>query len=198
MLDRTNGQFLLGKPYTKQTWATGLDDRGRPILVPGMAPTVEGTRVWPSVAGANNWYSPSYSPDTGFLYIAAREAGSVYFFGQADFKVGEQFNGGGFRTIPGEEEWGAIRALKPTTGEVAWEHRLFSPPYAGVLSTAGNLVFGATNEGQIFALQASTGKLLWKFQGGGTARSNPMSYLSEGKQQVAMALGNSLYVFHVQ
>ena len=122
----------------------------------------------------------------------------MYFFGQADFKVGEQFNGGGFRTIPGEEEWGAIRALKPTTGEVAWEHRLFSPPYAGVLSTGGNLVFGATNEGQIFALQASTGKLLWKFQGGGAVRSNPMSYLSEGKQQVAMALGNSLYVFHVQ
>ena len=59
-------------------------------------------------------------------------------------------------------------------------------------------MFGATNEGQIFALQASTGKLLWKFQGGGAVRSNPMSYLSEGKQQVAMTLGNSLYVFHLQ
>ncbi len=90
VLDRTNGQFLMGKPYAKQTWATGLDDSGRPIRVPGTSPTVAGTRVWPSVGGANNWYSPSYSPDTGLLYVAARESGAIYFFGQADFKLGEQ------------------------------------------------------------------------------------------------------------
>ena len=76
-----------------------------------------------------------------------------------------------------------------------WEHRVFSPPWAGLLSTGGGLVFGATNEGQFFALSATTGKPLWRFQGGGTARSNPMSYLSEGKQYVAMAMGNALYVF---
>jgi alcohol dehydrogenase (cytochrome c) len=198
VLDRVSGQFLLGKPYAKQTWAKGLDDSGRPIRLPGTFPTVEGTPVWPSVAGANNWYSPSYSPKTNFLYVATREAGSIYYFGQAEFKPGEQYNGGGFRSIPGEEEWGAIRAFRPTTGEVAWEYKLFSPPYSGVLSTAGNLVFGATNEGQIFALNAATGKLLWKFQGGGTVRSNPMSYMVDGKQYVAMTLGNSLYVFHLQ
>jgi alcohol dehydrogenase (cytochrome c) len=197
VLDRVTGQFLLGKPYARQTWAKGLDDSGRPIRLPGTSPTVEGTRVWPSVAGANNWYSPSYSPATRYLYVAVREAGSIYYFGSADYKPGEQFNGGGFRSIPGEEEWGAIRAFQPTTGEVAWEYKLFSPPYSGVLSTAGNLVFGATNEGQIFALQASTGKPLWRFQGGGTVRSNPMSYMSGGKQYVAMTLGNSLYVFHL-
>jgi len=198
VLDRVSGQFLLGKPYAKQTWAKGLDDSGRPIRLPGTFPTVEGTPVWPSVAGANNWYSPSYSPKTNFLYVATREAGSIYYFGQAEFKPGEQYNGGGFRSIPGEEEWGAIRAFRPATGEVAWEYKLFSPPYSGVLSTAGNLVFGATNEGQIFALNAATGKLLWKFQGGGTVRSNPMSYMVDGKQYVAMTLGNSLYVFHLQ
>jgi alcohol dehydrogenase (cytochrome c) len=198
VLDRVTGQFLLGKPYAKQTWAKGLDDSGRPIRLPGTFPTVEGTRVWPSVAGANNWYSPSYSPDTKHLYVATRESGAVYYFGNAEYKAGEQFNGGGFRSIPGEEEWGAIRAFKPTTGEVAWEYKLFTPPYSGVLSTAGNLVFGATAEGQMIALDATTGKLLWRFQGGGTVRSNPMSYQSDGKQYVAMTLGNSLYVFHLQ
>lgn len=198
VLDRTTGQFLLGKPYAKQTWAKGLDDSGRPVRLPGTFPTVEGTRVWPSVAGANNWYSPSYSPTTKYLYVATRESGSIYYFGNAEFKAGEQFNGGGFRSIPGETEWGAIRAFRPTTGEVAWEYKLFTPPYSGVLSTAGNLVFGATAEGQMFALNATDGKPLWRFQGGGTVRSNPMSYLSDGKQYVAMTMGNSLYVFHVQ
>ncbi len=198
VLDRVSGQFLLGKAYAKQTWAKGLDDNGKPIRLPGTFPSIQGTAVWPSVAGANNWYSPSYSPKTGLLYINVREAGSLYFFGEADFKLGEQYNGGGFRAIPGEEEWGAVRAFRPATGEVAWEHKVFSPPYAGLLSTGGNLVFGATSEAQFFALNATTGKELYRFQAGGMVRSNPMSYLSGGKQYVAMAMGNSLYVFGLE
>jgi alcohol dehydrogenase (cytochrome c) len=198
VLDRTSGEFLAGKAYVKQTWAKGLDDSGRPILEPNKSPTLQGTPVWPSVAGANNWYSPTYSPRTGLLYVASREAGALYFTGEAEYSKGEQFNGGGFRSIAGEDEWGAVRALNPATGQVAWEYRLFSPPWAGLLSTAGNLVFGATNEGQAFALQASTGKLLWRFQAGGVARSNPMTYLSDGKQQVVVGVGNVLYVFGLE
>jgi alcohol dehydrogenase (cytochrome c) len=198
VLDRTTGEFLAGKAYAKQTWAKGLDDNGRPIRISGTSPSLEGTRVWPSVSGSNNWYSPSYSPRTGLLYVATRESGSIYFIGEAEYKEGEQFNGGGFRSIPGEEEYGAIRALNPATGALAWEYRLFTPPWAGVLSTAGNLVFGSTNEGQAFALQASTGKPLWRYQAGGAARSNPISYSSDGKQYVAMAIGNALYVFGLE
>jgi alcohol dehydrogenase (cytochrome c) len=198
VLDRTTGEFIAGHPYVKETWAKGLDDSGRPMVLPGTDPSLTGTPVWPSVSGGNNWHSPSYSPQTGLLYVAAREAGSVYFTGDADYKEGEQFNGGGFRTVPGEEEYGAVRALKPTTGELAWEFRLYSPPWAGLLSTAGNLIFGGTNEGQVFALSASTGKPLWRYQAGGTARSNPMTYLSDGKQYVAMAMGNALYVFGLE
>lgn len=198
VLDRVTGEFLLGKPYAKQTWAKGLDDSGRPIRIPNTLPSFEGTAVWPAVAGANNWYSPTFSPRTGLLYLAVREAGSVYFIGDAEYKEGEQFNGGGFRSIPGEQEWGAVRAFEPATGTVKWEHKLFSPPWAGLLSTAGNLVFGGTNEGQLFALQASTGKPLWRFQAGGAARSNPISYAVDGKQYVAMALGNALYVFGLE
>ena len=198
VMDRASGQFLLGKPYAKQTWAKGLDDNGRPIRIPGTFPTVEGVKVWPAVAGANNWYSPSYSPRTGLLYVNVREAGSIYYFGEADFKPGERFDGGGFRAVPGEEEYGAVRAYKPTTGELVWEHKLFSPPWSGVLSTAGNIVFSATNEGQFFAVSAVTGKPLWKYQAGGSARSNPMSYMVDGKQHIAMAIGNTLYSFGVE
>jgi alcohol dehydrogenase (cytochrome c) len=198
VLDRVTGEFLLGKPYAKQTWAKGLDDRGRPIRAENTFPSVEGTPVWPAVAGATNWYSPTYSPATGLLYVAVREAGSVYFIGEADYKVGEQFNGGGFRSVPGEQEWGAVRAYNPTTGDVKWEHRLFSPPWAGLLSTAGNLVFGSTNEGQVYALQASTGKVLWRYQAGGAGRSNPISYAADGKQYVALTMGNALHVFGLE
>jgi alcohol dehydrogenase (cytochrome c) len=195
VLDRTSGEFLAGKPYAKQTWAKGLNDNGRPIVLPNTSPTLEGTPVWPAVAGASNWYSPTYSPATGLFYVSVREAGSMYFIGDADFEKGEQFNGGGFRSVPGEEEWGAVRALEPASGKIAWEHKLFSPPWAGLLSTAGSLIFGSTTEGQVFALHAATGKPLWRYQTGGLARSNPMSYSVDGKQYVAVAMGNTLYVF---
>jgi alcohol dehydrogenase (cytochrome c) len=195
VLDRVSGQFLLGKPYVKQTWAKGLDDKGRPVRAPNTFPSLDGTTVWPSVAGANNWYSPTYSSQTGLLYVAARESGSVYFIGDPEYKEGEQFNGGSFRRVPGEQEWGAVRAFEPATGELKWEHRLFTPPWSGLLSTAGNLVFGSTNEGQVFALHAVTGKPLWRYQTGGNARANPISYAVDGRQRVALAMGNSLHVF---
>jgi alcohol dehydrogenase (cytochrome c) len=195
VLDRITGEFLVGKPYARQTWAKGLDDSGRPIRLPNTFPSLEGTPVWPSVSGANNWYSPSYSPRTGLFYVAVREAGSVYYIGEAEYKEGEEFNGGGFRSVPNEQTWGAVRAYNPATGDLSWEHRLFSPPWAGVLSTAGNLLFGSTTEGQVFALQASTGKPLWRYQAGGSARGNPISYSVDGKQYVAVTMGNALHVF---
>ena len=199
VLDRVTGQFLHGKPYARQTWAKGLDDNGRPIRIPGMEPSLQGTKVYPSVAGANNWYSPTYSPKTDLLYVAVREAGSIYYTGEAVYKPGERFDGGGFRAVTDEDEWGAIRAFKPGTAEVAWEYKVHTPPYAGLLSTGGNLVFGATNEGQVFALNAINGKPLWRFQATSlSVRSNPMSYLSDGKQYVVMALGNSLYAFALE
>ena len=96
------------------------------------------------------------------------------------------------------ERAGTLSAIDPTDGSIKWQLKTDLPVMSGALATAGNLVFGATSEGQIFALNATNGKELWRFQGGGTVRSNPMSYMSDGKQYVAMALGNSLYVFHVQ
>ena len=84
VLDRTTGEFLAGKAYAKQTWAKGLDDQGRPTRPPNTAPTLQGAPVWPAVAGANNWYSPTYHPGTGLMYVAVREAGSVYFIGDPD------------------------------------------------------------------------------------------------------------------
>ena len=195
VLDRATGEFLQGRPYGKQTWASGLDDRGKPVRIPHMEPSEEGTKVYPNVAGTTNWFSPSYSPATNLFYVAVRELGGVYYKGEASYKAGDSFAGGGVRDMPGEPGYGAIRALKPGSGEVQWEYKIFSPPWAGVFSTAGGLVFGSTNEGDVFALDAANGKPLWRFQTGGTAQANPMSYLSDGKQYVAVATGNAVFAF---
>ena len=93
---------------------------------------------------------------------------------------------------------GAIRALTPDTGLLKWEFKLHSEAEAGVLSTAGNLVFAGANEGDFFALDASTGRALWHFQTGATINANPVSYTGGGKQQIAIASGNSIFAFGLE
>ena len=73
VLDRSTGEFVAGRPYAKQTWAKGLDDRGSPIVIPDTEPSDAGTLVWPNLNGATVWFSPSYSPREGLLYVAVRE-----------------------------------------------------------------------------------------------------------------------------
>jgi alcohol dehydrogenase (cytochrome c) len=90
---------------------------------------------------------------------------------------------------------GAVRALDALTGERRWEFRLLSPPWCGVLATAGGLVFGGSSEGNVYALDASSGAPLWEFQTGGFVNSNPVSFLVDDRQHVAMAAGQSLFVF---
>ena len=195
VLDRTTGEFLLSKPYAQQTWATGLDDRGRPVLLPGKSPSIEGAMVYPGLHGGTNWFSPSYSPQTDLFYVAAREEATSFYSGLPEYHAGSFFTAGGFRGIPGLEPSGAVRALELETGTKIWEFPLHSPPWTGLLSTAGGLVFGGTNEGHFFALDAKSGRPLWRFPTGGPLQANPISFLSDGRQLVATTAGHALLVF---
>ena len=200
VLDRVSGEFLLAKQYVRQTWAKGIDKKGRPILNPNQEPTYEGNDlVWPGVDGGNNWMSPSYNPNTKLLYFNAREERRRYFKTDApEFRPGEAYfgggGGGGARFRP-EESWGRLIAMTPETGEIKWEHRILVPPWAGTLSTAGNLVFSATPSGAFYALDARTGKELWHFNGGDRVFASPITFLSRGKQLVTIPIGDILIAF---
>lgn len=195
ILDRESGQFLQGTFYSTQTWAKGLDDSGRPIRLPNTFPSEEGTLVYPSLQGATNWFSPSYSPVTKTLYVAVREMGSIFYKSEVEYKPGAMFTGGGERALDGDKAYGAIRALDSLTGKKKWEFKLQSPPWAGVLATAGGLVFGGSNEGNFYALDAVNGRALWQFQTGGGIVANPVSFGIDGKQHVAIAAGQAILVF---
>jgi len=207
-LDRTNGQFLLAKEFVKQTWVKGFDDKGRPIVLPGTEPTPEGNdSVWPGIDGAANWMSHSYSPLTRLLYVSAREERRVFTktavrhpTTAAEGGEGGPGFAGGFRRFrrqrfAPEESWGKVVAIDPATGAIRWEHRVLTPPWSGVMATAGNLVFGGTLEGIVFALDARSGKRLWRFPGNDRIYASPISFLSNGKQYVSMPVGDVLITF---
>ena len=198
LIDRETGEFLHGSEYSKQTWARGLDETGRPIVIPGTDPTEEGNLVWPSLQGATNWFSPSFNPETRQFFVAARLMGAVYYKAEVEYEPGQPFLGGGEQALSGDEAAGAIRALDAMTGRLQWEFELPSPPWAGVMATAGGLVFGGSNEGNVFALDAATGKPLWDFQTGAAIRTNPMGFAIDGKQRIATTGGRTLYVFGLE
>ncbi len=198
VLDRETGKFLLGKPFATQTWAKALDSNGRPIRLPNIDPTPEGTYLWPGVQGATNWYAPSYNPLTKLFYLAAWENRSVYHKGEQEYTPGNRYIGSApLIDLPDEPGYGAIRALNPKTGDRVWEYTLHTKPWAGVLSTAGKLVFGGSDEGYFFALDAETGKEVWRQNIGGIIRANPVTYLSRDKQVVAIAAGNAIFAFEL-
>ena len=195
LLDRETGEYLLGEEYSFQTWSEGIDDNGRPIVIPNTEPMREGNLVWPSLQGATNWFSPSYNPQTEQFFVPNRRMGAIYFKSDVEYVLGMPFLGGGEQPLDGDDASGAILALDVMTGEQQWEFELQTPPWSGVMATAGGLVFGASNEGNFFALDAEDGDPLWFFNTGAHIRTNPMGFSVDGNQRVAIIGGQTLFVF---
>jgi alcohol dehydrogenase (cytochrome c) len=198
-IDRETGEFLIGKPYASQTWAQGLDVNGRPIRVPGMAPTYEGIMVSPPIVGATNWYSPAYSKDTGLFYVTSFDGEQEFFKRDEDYEEGERFTGGGGRyTQPMDAFHSSIRAIKPATAEIEWEFPIQPRSSAGITTTAGGLLFTGSADGYFFALDAASGEELWHMSLGRRVHAAPMTYAVNGKQYVTMASGNVVYTFALE
>ena len=209
VLDRTNGRFVNGREFVDLNWAEGLDDAGRPIMIP----QPPGSTTYPGVQGGTNWYSPSYSPSTRLFYLSAWEGyGSVFVAQEAEYEEGRLFLGGlpapplPGAVIPGlargpintwteESGTGSVIAIDPTTGEQQWKFDMTDVTSSGILTTSTDLLFTGGREGYFHALDARTGDLLWRKTLGGMIANGPISYAVDGTQYVAAASGNGLFVF---
>ena len=195
VLDRETGEFLMGKPFAKQDWAKGLDDRGRPIPIPNKEPTPQGTYVCPDQSGATNWASPSWDPQTKLFYLAVRESCALYSSITKEPRPGDPYTGTGQQEDPNLVP-GAIRAIDPQTGEIKWNFDLHQGSVgAGVLATAGGVVFASSKDGNLIALDAGTGAQLWHYQTGAEINSSPISYSVDGKQYISVAADSALFTF---
>jgi acido-empty-quinoprotein group A len=190
VLDRTNGEHLMTSEFIEQTWAKGVDSRGRPIAKPEANPTPDGALVEPGSDGSTNWMAPSFDLQTGLFYVNARRLFSVFY-----------------NTVSGKPEgWGGrdrnlwanstMRAIDYRTGKVVWNHELGdSETLAGILTTAGHLLFSADNSGNLLALDPATGKTLWHLNAGGRMDASPMTYELDGRQYLLVAVQDVLYAF---
>jgi alcohol dehydrogenase (cytochrome c) len=197
VLDRTSGAFLSGTPYVKNiTWASGLTKEGRPIVVPNMEPTKEGRRVCPSLEGASNWYSASFSPRTGLFYVQTNDKCGMFTRVDQTWESGKSFMGGTFAAAP-EPAQRVLRAIDIQTGKVAWEVPQFGnvDSWGGVLATASDVVFFADDSGAFAAADAKSGKRLWSFQTSQVWKASPMTYVFDNRQMLAVASGPNILAF---
>jgi alcohol dehydrogenase (cytochrome c) len=190
VLDRTNGEALVSKPFVNLNWSLGVNDKGQPIPNPDKHPQLDGALVSPNQGGATNWQPPSFSPKTGLFYTDATKAYSVYYI----FDTDDNPQGWGGTDRGGYSQSG-VRAIDYRTGEVRWAHEWEGTIRGGVLSTAGNLVFAGDSEGNFVALDATTGDPLWHAGLGSNVSNGPVSYELDGEQYVVVGAGDTLFAF---
>ncbi len=196
VLDRSTGKFLSGTPFVRQTWNTGFNENGRPKVVEGWDSQPEGSiAVYPSLVGGTNFQAPSYSPETGWVYLETSDSGQRFLRTPQEYEQGKQYQGGRGQRL-GEPGMASIKAIDPETGATKWEYKLSRGSLsAGVLATAGGIVFAASGDGKLTALDARTGAELWSASAGPNIAASPMSYAVDGKQFIAIAAGRVLQVF---
>jgi alcohol dehydrogenase (cytochrome c) len=205
VLDRVTGEFLAGVPFVEVDWATGLTPAGRPILSDAAHVTTTGRSARPGIEGGTNWQNPAFDPASGTIFVAATESRSVFTKLPPDrIAAGEggiYLGGGWSQVVPATHE---VLALDAATGRRKWEYT--SPRdadysgkdkplnYGGLLVTAGGLVFG-TSGGAVFAVDADTGRELWRLSLGGNTKAPPISFTIDGRQVIAVAAGRALFLF---
>jgi alcohol dehydrogenase (cytochrome c) len=198
VLDRTDGKFLYGTPYTpKLTWAKGLDANGHPVVATGQEATHDGTLICPWLNGASNWYSSSWNPGTGLYYVQTNDKCGIYTRTDMSFQLGRGYMGGSFTGDPKDPGVRVLRAIDIHSGKAVWEltQTGAADTWGGVLSTEGGVVFFGEDDGSFSAADARTGKRMWSFQTNAAPHSSPMTYEFDGRQYVVTTAGSTIVAF---
>lgn len=212
VIDRITGQLISAQPYTKVTWASGIDLKtGRPIERPGVRyPNGATAEIWPGW-GAHSWMPMAFSPKTRLTYIPVIENGHSFNDERIDLKswrpptnrivdgavgisrpsaLSTHFTAtNADRAGRAMDFGGALVAWDAVAQRPAW--KVSHPTYVngGVLATAGGLVFQGTIDGNFRAYSATTGRALWSFAAGTPLVATPISYSVGGHQYVTLLTG---------
>jgi len=204
VLDRVTGQLISAKPYTAVSWADGIDsETGRPIEHAGARYKEgdPGIPVAPGPSGGHTWHSMSFSPMTGLVYVPVLDGGFFYkndeHFQEKTlaYNAAIDWVAAGLPQKPEIKQAvlasvkGRLAAWDPVQQKEVWRVEHASPVNGGVLSTAGNLVFQGTAQGNLEAYRAATGEKLWSADAQTGIVAAPISYSVNDEQFVAVVAG---------
>ena len=202
VLDRVTGALISAKNFVPVTWATGVDPKtGRPIENPAARYQKAPALQFPGPLGAHNWHPMSFNPKEGLVYIPAQLDPFAYTnlpgykHKQGGWNLGLDFLANAFpddkAQIKGLKAMfrGQLIAWDPVAQKARWtvEHPYFWN--AGIMSTAGGLVFQGNGEGELVAYDAANGAKLWSYKTENGIVAAPSTYEIDGEQYVAVMVG---------
>lgn len=213
VLDRITGEFISAEPFSRVTWAKGIDQKtGRPIINTEVKYGTNPVPVSPGGGGAHNWSPMSFNPQTGLVYIPSRGWDTFPYAADLDFKPDPNRVGGASQTgMKGNTrgltmqpagpnagpdplaggELGTLVAFDPVKQEIRWRVPVGNSRYGGTLSTASNLVFQVAPNGKLIAYSADKGEALFELPTGlRNGMGPPITFAIDGKQYIALMGGS--------
>jgi PQQ-dependent dehydrogenase (methanol/ethanol family) len=202
-VDRVNGELLVAQKFDPTVnWTTGVDMNkssptyGRPAVVPQYSTEHNGEDVnskgiCPAALGTKDEQPAAYSPETGLFYVPTNHVCMDYEPFKVNYAAGQPYVGATLSMFPpqGETNMGNFIAWDAKTGKIVWSNKEQFSVWSGALSTSGGVVFYGTLEGYLKAVDAKTGKELYKFKTPSGIIGNVMTYEHGGKQFVAVMSG---------
>jgi PQQ-dependent dehydrogenase (methanol/ethanol family) len=202
-LDRESGELLVAEKFDPRVnWTTGVDmnknspNYGRPAVVAQYSTQAGGqdhntTGICPAALGSKDEQPAAYSPDTQLFYVPTNHVCMDYEPFRVSYTAGQPYVGATLSMFPpsGETNMGNFIAWDGRTGKIVWSNPELFSVWSGALATAGGVVFYGTLEGYLKAVDAKTGKELYKFKTPSGIIGNVMTYMHGGKQYVAVLSG---------
>ncbi len=206
-LDRVTGELLVAEKFDKTVnWASHVDMKsGRPQVVDRYSTEFHGedentTDICPAALGSKNQQPVSYSPQTGYFYISGNHLCMNYEPFEVSYTAGQPYVGATLTMRPahgdaltgkpdGSNNLGQFTAWDATTGKIVWSNKEQFSVWSGSVATAGGLVFYGTLEGYLKAVDAKTGKELYRFKTPSGIIGNVNTWEYDGKQYVGVLSG---------
>jgi len=202
-LNRETGELLVARKYDPAVnWATKVDmDRhsakyGRPLVVSKYSTGHNGEDVntkgvCPAALGSKDEQPAAFSPETGLFYVPTNHVCMDYEPFRVSYTAGQPYVGATLSMYPpeGQTNMGNFIAWDAGTGKIVWSNPEQFSVWSGALATKGGLVFYGTLEGYLKAVDAKTGKELYRFKTPSGIIGNVMTYQHNGRQYVAILSG---------
>ncbi len=194
LIDRTNGEVLSAEPFVHITTTKGVDLKtGQLLYEPTQEPQVGRVvrDACPAAPGGKDWQPSAFSPRTGLAYLPHQNLCQDVEGLEANYIAGTPYVGMNVRMKAGPGgHRGEFTAWDPVAARPVWTIKERFPVWSGALVTAGDVAFYGTMDGWFKAVDARTGRELWKFKCGSGIIGQPVTYRGpDGKQYVAIASG---------
>lgn len=192
--DRTNGTLIVAEKMNKfVNWASKIDlASGVPQKDPKFSThqDYDAKGICPSALGVKDEQPSAYSPKTGLFYVPLNHVCMTYEPVESKYVAGQPWVGSTLTMFAGPEGvMGGFMAWDGLKGKSVWYNKEKFSAWGGALVTSSDIVFYGTLDRWFKAVDAKTGKELWKMQVGSGIVGNAITWSHKGKQYVGVLSG---------